>query len=311
MFDEGPRGEAIAIPWRGGKIVGRTVKVHVYFAILCAIGLFVVCCDWTRADDVSAIGAGVDNYVNGAMDNSYVWYEQGFNPNAPTTGLPAAGVIPSATSPNWSFRLQPYNGNNVLLLNAASPIGSMNLSAATPLSRLGIAVTTGLGPATFVATIHFADATPDYVSSPITDDDWFHGTPQTLVTGSGRITTFEYTDFFGVHRVAGEFNVVGSGVPIIHIQTITLPANLTSHPIASVSFDLTLTTHGADPYLTNTAIFGLSASTDNGVSYAPLDLTTSSFTNDVVVEAAALPEPSGFLFLISAGVIGRRQRVTP
>ena len=193
------------------------------------------------------------------MDNSYVWYEQGFNPNRNNRIAACRRYSYAQSNSNWLFRLRPYNSNNVLLLNAASPAGSISLSAATPLSKLAIAVTTGLGPATFVPTIHFADATPDYVSSPIIEDDWFHSTSQTLVTGNGRITTFEYTDFFGVHRVAGEFNVVGSGVPIIHIQTITLPANLTTHPIAGVSFDLTITTHGADPYLTNTAVFGLSA----------------------------------------------------
>jgi hypothetical protein len=284
------------------------VRANPHTAMLCAAGVFSFWCARAHADDVSPIGANVDNYVTGTMDNSYVWYEQGFNPNAPATGLPPAGVIQSETNPNWSFRLQPYTGNNVLLLNHASPVGSMSLMHASTVTNIAIAVATGLGPATMVPTIHFADSTPDYVASLPQEPDWGSAQPQMLVTGYGRVTTYAYTDYFGVFREAGDLNDVGIAAPNIDIQTITLPANLASHPIASISFDQTMTTNGAAPYLTNTAIFGISSSTDDGTTYTPLDLTSSSFNKDVVVEAAALPEPAAGMTVILALVALARRR---
>ena len=221
------------------------------------------------------------------MDGWFTWYEQGFNQNAPTTGLPPAGVIQSQTNPTWSFRLQPYNQNNALLLNATTTLGTMTLSHPTAMTTLAISVSTGVGPATMVPTIHFADSTPDYTPAALSEPDWVFTQPQMLTTSSGRVLTQPVNDLTLGPLPAGDLQYVGLSLPHIDIQTIALPANLATHPIASVTFDLTQVNHGV-PYFGNTAVFGMSDSTDNASTFRPLDLTPFElYQRRVVVEASA------------------------
>jgi hypothetical protein len=272
-----------------------------------AASVLILCVSQTQADDVSVLGPAVANYVTGTMDGWFTWYEQGFNPNAPTTGLPPAGVVQSETNPTWSFRLQQYDQNNVLLMNAAAPAGTMTLSQPSNLTNLAIAVSTGVGPATMAVTIHFGDGTPDYSPAALTEPDWVISQSQMLVVTHGRVLTQSVDDLNLGPLPAGDLQYIPLGGPYIDIQTITLPASLSHHPITSFTFDLTSTTHG-NPYYTNTAIFAISGSTDNAGTFAPLDLTASSFNKDVVVEAAALPEPAAGMIVIAAMVALARRR---
>jgi hypothetical protein len=278
--------------------LGRTVLI---VAVAIAFGGII---RGAYGDDYSVLGANVQNYVTGTMEGNYAWYEQGFDPDAPASGLPPAGIIQSQSNPNWSFRLQPYNQNNVMLLGANNDTATMTFTSPVTANAIAIASATAIGPALLSPTIHFADGTPDYIPSLLTEPDWFYSTGPILANGDGRIQIFP-TDFNGMQWNAGRFDNVGGTIPI-RIDTLTLPSSLASHPISSITMNWSLETTSPD-YTSHTAIFAISTSTDGGTTFVPGNLTAPSFNTDVVVEAAALPEPTVLLLIPGLAVMIRRR----
>ncbi len=65
---------------------------------------------------------GLQNRVDATMDGGtttirdYTWYEAGFNPNAPTTGLPVAGSSFTVGGTNTFTMPASYVGNNALYI---------------------------------------------------------------------------------------------------------------------------------------------------------------------------------------------------
>jgi autotransporter-associated beta strand protein len=127
--------------------------------------------------------ANPQNSVTTAFDNTsktagYAFFESGYSGTASGHGLPAAGVgFTSNSNPQTTFQFQPYNSNNVLLLNEGAS-GTLTIAGnpairADSLSFLESAAN-GASPETI--TVNFADGTstsfsesvPDWYTSPMT-----------------------------------------------------------------------------------------------------------------------------------------------
>ncbi|HXE51756.1 MAG TPA: autotransporter-associated beta strand repeat-containing protein [Tepidisphaeraceae bacterium] len=121
----------------------------------------------------------------GGGDNN-VWYEKGFVGTAANgTGLPTSGsVFTSAANSAVQFQLQPYNANNVALINGAN--GSVTLQLATPASfaSLNFLAASANGGANVTATLNFTDGTN--AIDQLSISDWFNGN-NAAVTAGGRI----------------------------------------------------------------------------------------------------------------------------
>jgi len=245
------------------------------------------------------------------MDGLFDWYEVGFNVDAPTTGLPQAGIVHGVTNPASTFLLQPYDHNNVLLLDNTKGSGTLTLATPMPARSLALTVSTGNGPAGLTATVHFSDGTPD-VTQTLFADDWFptRSPEPTAAIAHGRIQTITGTEFV-TGTVAGAFNVVGAAtVPVIYEDKLDLSL-ASPHPVSSV--DLTWIQMYFNPiYFSHTAVFGLSASIAAEGPYTAAELTPSSFNQDVVLESgasSALPEPATFATLLAATPLLLRRRL--
>ena len=186
-----------------------------------------------------AITASMDG---GTAKTGNSWYEQGKNAAALTSGLPHPGVVVSQTDATASFLLQPYTGNNALMLDSTNLSGIFTLAAPAQYSALSLLTSSGNGTGTLRIGLQFADLGPGVdVPGTTPSPDWFNATP-IAVTAAGRMVPS-----------AGTYNNVGTANPRLYQENIALPAGVSSRVLTAIN--ISWTGSGAN---THTAIFALS-----------------------------------------------------
>lgn len=199
----------------------------------------------------------------GTNNTGFTYYEQGFNVDNPTTGLPTAGsTFTSESLADHSYTMAAnYAAPNAILINT-NQVRSATYTLTTPtaLSAISFLGAGGSGAPTLTWTVTHADNTTE--TGTIVIGDWFGGANQ-AVTANGR-----------VNAVSRAFDNVNNNNPRLYSIDITL-ANTTS-PVTKI--DLAhLTGNG------NAAIFAVSGST--GAEFA--NLPGTGFNYDLIVEATA------------------------
>ncbi len=221
-----------------------------------------------------AVNATVDGGTN---KSGNTFYEQGYNPAAPTTGVPVHGTTVSYFGTN-TFQMAPdYHVNNVLLVGHAAggrtPLTGGTLTLTTPQAYSGLSVlaTSGNGPVTVFYTIHYADSTS--AQGTFTALDWFNNTNY-VFNAAGRVSMGG-----GVANVNG--NPAGACYAV-NVASVNTTVNITS-----IDFSYYNSGNPLNPYQNGRAvIFALSGTTD-GINYSPVPVT--GYNADVVVEADAPP----------------------
>jgi predicted alpha-1,6-mannanase (GH76 family) len=122
----------------------------------------------------------------GAANTANTWYELGYVPTAPTTGLPAPGTtVTNLSAPDHLYTLAPsYTVNNAVLLTSNAP--SANIVPAAPAAYPGLSflMAAGNGPVTVGCTVRHADGTSE--GSSFSVPDWFTKSPVAFVA-NGRV----------------------------------------------------------------------------------------------------------------------------
>jgi hypothetical protein len=157
-------------------------------------------------------GEGTAYYQTGLPNTSY--------------GLPLTGLFASAVDATV-FQLQPYTGNNALVMSADTGItqGSLSMITAAVYNSVSILANSAGGGGTPGATIHFTDGST--LAANINAQDWFTGTQNIALQGFDRINLTT-----GVTQ-GGPVN------PQFYQTTIDLTALFgpTNKPIASITFN--------------------------------------------------------------------------
>jgi len=228
-------------------------------------------------------------------------YERGYNPAAPTTGMPVAGSLVTNAALNHIFRMPPdYHANNVVMVGhhngGRSPVvasGTLTLITPAPFSRLSFLNSAGNGPVQIGYVVHYADSTTE--SNVFISLDWFNAAVN-VFNAAGRVS------------LAGGVQNVGVNPAGAFFATDVVLANSAVN-ITSVDFYYTGSGTGVNLNNTNSngraVILAISGSTNN-VNYNPL--TVTGYNQDVVVEADG-PQTTG-TGVASAGTLTNNITVT-
>jgi hypothetical protein len=146
--------------------------------------------DYDLVVEASAIKPGFLNFIttatmeNGAANRAFTWYERGYNPLAPQTGLPPAGsLLTSPTDDLHQFIMPPdYQAPNAILLDKARPISEVALSAPACYSGLSFLTASGQGSVTNRCEVHHLDGSSE--TSWFVSPDWLGNTGDAVVTGA-------------------------------------------------------------------------------------------------------------------------------
>jgi len=186
----------------------------------------------------NAITASMDG---GVAKTGNTWYQIGTNTAAPTTGLPGPGPVTSLANATTSYLLQPYTGNNVAMLDAASNSATLTLATPASYSALSLLTSSGNGSGTLTLGLQFVGGPALSVSGTVPSPDWFNGTPIAL-NANGRVVAS-----------TGAFANVNGNNPRLYQENVTLPAEAAGRLLQAVN--ISWTGSGAN---THTAIFALS-----------------------------------------------------
>ena len=191
--------------------------------------------------------AHYSNAVTASMDGGVAktgntWYERGLNTAAPTTGLPNPGVVTSLADATTAYLIQPYTGNNTLMLDTAATSGTLTMLTPAPYSAISLLTSSGNGSGTLTLGLQFDDAGPAItVTGTTPSPDWFNATP-IAVNANGRVVPS-----------SGAFANVNGNNPRLYQENVTLPAGALGRNLRAVN--ISWTGSGTN---THTAIFALS-----------------------------------------------------
>ncbi|HSU53045.1 MAG TPA: hypothetical protein VLT36_03180 [Candidatus Dormibacteraeota bacterium] len=201
----------------------------------------------------------------GITNTGFAFYERGYNSNAPTTGLPAAGaIVTSELSGDYSFLFAPtYKTNNVILLDSNLTSASALVSTPSSYARLTFLVAGGNGGGSVQFVIRHQDATTE--TGSLTISDWMSLNPAAFTP-------------YGIIDV-GTFAVahMNDDHPRLYSRDINLGNS--NSPVTRIDFN----------YLSGAAhlvVFAVSGSISGTDPFTPL--TISGYNADIVVEAAAV-----------------------
>ena len=188
--------------------------------------------------------AGGTGSVTATMDGGRAktgdtWYERGYNTynssTATSTGLPTSGSLFTSQANNaHTFKMQPYSGNDVVLLNSNTALGTntgtFTLNTPGAYSALSFLTASGNGPSSFKVTITYADGAAQSTGISVISPDWFNGTPSTWLS-NGRATLAQTPG-----TIPDNINQTPQN-PNLYEEDLILPD--TTDPIASITMNYT------------------------------------------------------------------------
>jgi predicted alpha-1,6-mannanase (GH76 family) len=183
----------------------------------------------------------------GTGNSGSTYYEIGYVPQAPGTGLPHAGTLATNLSaPDHVYQLPPsYTAKNAVLLGSNLPPVTITPVIAASFPGLSFLTAAGNGPATISCLVHHADGMTE--SNFFASQDWFTLAPVAL-NANGR-----------VYVNNGTVDSINQGNPRFYAADISLSD--TTSPITSIQLNFLSGTANA-----NAVIFAVSG----GSSSLPL-----------------------------------------
>ena len=224
----------------------------------------------TNTAGIAAGGGGGGN--QGSM------YEIGFGTTA-GTGLPFHGTTFTAVSnaPGTTHKFQmaaDYTSNNAIYVGGSGTVvtqvasGTFTLTTPAAYTHLSVLCAAGNGPTRLIYYVTYVDGSQD--ANFLVDDvkDWF-ATAANLVTNTAWVCN---ADFRGSD---GSFQQVNQSPQQIRLYYNDIQLSQPSTAVSNIQFIYYLGGRAA--------IYGLSGSTDNGVTFNPIGVT--GYNADMVMEA--------------------------
>lgn len=159
---------------------------------------------------------------NGTGNTGSTYYELGYVPTAPDTGIPHAGaLVTNLSAADHVYQLAPsYTANNAVMVISNRP-ATITFNGTSSYSALSFLTAAGHGPMTINCQVHHANGSME--SGSIVSQDWFNLAP-TAVIANGRV----YVDTSAV-------NSIGIGSP--RFYSADMPLSITTSPVTSIQLN--------------------------------------------------------------------------
>jgi len=204
--------------------------------------------------EASAIKPGfIDTNTTATMDNGtantrFTWYETGYYPLAPQTGLPKAGsVLISESDASHRFLMPPsYTNANAIFVDAASGKSVVALITPAPYSAISFLTASGHGPVTNRCVVSHSDGTGE--TNTFVSPDWLGGSSPGAFCSHGRVSiSTKLTDNINMD----EPKLYAVDVPISHsnkaVTKITLSLSDAGVDAHAIVFAISGTSPGTAP----------------------------------------------------------------
>lgn len=201
----------------------------------------------------------------GMANKGCTWFERGYLPDWPATGLPPAGsILTSDQSPDYQYQMpSSYETNNAILVDSQCPTASFQIRTPMNCAGLSFLTSSGIGRNRLRYTVHYQNGGNE--SGTFTSPNWYNdGNPACATSGKINVITFAHGD-------------ITSYNPRLYSVNVTLSE--TASPITAIDLSL-------ENGIGHTAVFAVSGTRSLLEPFRPLDM--SGFTADLVVEAKAI-----------------------
>jgi hypothetical protein len=171
---------------------------------------------------------------NGTANAGFTWYEKGYHPAAPDTGLPAAGsVFSSETDPGHGFLMPPnYAGTNAILVDSVCTNSVLTPLAPACYTALSFLTAAAHGPVTNLCVIVHSDGTTE--TNSFVSPDWLGPSPAALIThGRVSISTklIDQLTMDAPKLYAVDVPVADKNSPITRIRLSRIGTDTTTHAV--------------------------------------------------------------------------------
>ncbi len=194
---------------------------------------------------------------NGAGNWGYAWYERGYYPPLPESGLPAASsTVISSAAPDRSYQMPPsYAANNAILLDSENNNAAVTVASPMPCAKLSFLGVSGHGPARVGCLVRHADGTRETNSFSL--PDWLSSEPAVL-----RLQHRLSLDFRVVDRLhptalfAADISLTNQMSPVTSLELTFPPGYSEAHAIILALSGSTATQPAVRPVLSLSAASG-------------------------------------------------------
>lgn len=136
----------------------------------------------------------------GHVNAGRTWYERGYYPLNPGTGLPAAGsILTNAAAPDHRYLLPPsYNANNAIIFDADYPTASLTPAAPSAYAALSFLCAAGHGPVTNQCVSSHANGSAE--TNLFVIPNWFDSSPAAFISSGDLNLNIRAVDSVGTNN---------------------------------------------------------------------------------------------------------------
>jgi hypothetical protein len=201
----------------------------------------------------------------GVINSGFTWFERGYLPEWPATGVPEAGfLLTSDLLADHQYRMPPsYHLRNAFLIDSTRATALITFVTPTNYGALSFLTSSGVGRNLIQYEVNHSDGSVE--SGLFTSPNWYSdGDPAWSANGRVNVTSF----------IRADLNSYNPRLYSVDIR-MSNPAS----PISTVELSLA---DGSG----HTAVFAVSGAALPGEPFVPIEIT--GYNEDLVVEASAV-----------------------
>jgi hypothetical protein len=169
----------------------------------------------TAARRESLLSATTASMEGGVLESGRTWYELGYYPLSPATGLPAPGsILTDSAAPDHRYSLATdYTVNNAIMFDSDFPTASLTPANPAAYTALSFLCAAGHGPVTNECVINHANGSAE--TNVFVIPNWFDGSLPAFISSGDLNLNIRAVDSVGANNP----RLYGVDIPLANTQS--------------------------------------------------------------------------------------------